>query len=65
MAVRKQELLPFTDASLGMLQVLGPGPGPGPALALLSAIQGLSFVLMPTIANPLFPISAHSSIVCD
>lgn len=63
MAVRKQELLPFTDASLGMLQVLGPGPGP--ALALLSAIQGLSFVLMPTIANPFFHISAHSSIVCD
>lgn len=61
MAVRKQELLPFTDASLGMLQVLGPGP----ALALLSAIQGLSFVSMPTIANPFFPISAHSSIACD
>ena len=38
MAARGQELLPLTDASLGMLQVSGPGP----ALALLPAIQGLS-----------------------
>lgn len=38
MAARRQELLPLTDASLGMLQVSGPAP----VLALRSAVQGLS-----------------------